>query len=829
MAGNIKGIMIEIGGNSTKLDKALAGSKKTSRELQVELRQVNQLLKFDPTNTTLLAQKQELLKETIEETSKQLDVLKEAEKQVTEQFKNGEASEEQVRALEREIIKTQKALDDMNSELKTTEKTMKNVEKGTDSAEKHTKEYKESVEKAKNELKEFKDKASEAFETLEKGATVVAGAITAAGGYSLKLAADFDQAFNTLITKTGASTEELESLNESMENIYANNFGESIEDVAESMATVKNSTNLTGKELEKVTENALLMRDTFGFEVDESIRAVNSLMKQFGITAEEAYALIAQGAQKGLNQNGDLMDVINEYSVQFQNAGYSAEDMFNMLANGVEAGTWSVDKLGDAVKEFNIRMSDGSAKEAVEALGFSWETVSESWSKGGDEAKTVFNMLFNELNGLENTTEGYAIGVGLLGTMYEDLGQDAVLALSDTQGEISKTSDALQKINETKYDDIGSALQGLGRTIETDVIVPLGEELTPAVEEVIDYVQENGPEIKETLAAIVEKIGEFVGFIVDNGSFILSIIVGIGAGMLAWNVAAMITGVVNAIKAYKLANEGATVSQALFNAVLNANPIVLVISLVVALVAAIITFIATNENARKKIKEIWEAITKFFTDAWQAIVNTWDKAKTYFQELWNKVKESFGDVKTWFSETFSGAWQSVKDVFAEWGDFFGGLWDTIKEKFSDLGTKISDAIGGAVKAGINGVISLIEDRINSAINLINGAIDVINKLPGVNVSKLSTLELPRLAKGGVLREGSAIMAEAGPELISMVNGKAVVTPLTKTAKNTAVGTANVGGFTQNNNYYSPKALDPSESARLTRNATRSMVLKMQRG
>ena len=116
--------------------------------------------------------------------------------------------------------------------------------------------------------------------------------------------------------------------------------------------------------------------------------------------------------------------------------------------------------------------------------------------------------------------------------------------------------------------------------------------------------------------------------------------------------------------------------------------------------------------------------------------------------------------------------------------------------------------------------------------MINGVIGVINEIPGVELSKISTVSLPRLAKGGVLREGSAIMAEAGPELISMVNGKAIVTPLTATAKNTALegrGAAGRGGFVQNNYYTSPKALSPSECARQTRNATRNMVLQLQGG
>lgn len=817
----IRGITVEIGGDTTKLDKALGSTEKKSRALQVELKEVTKLLKFDPTNTELLAQKQDILKSAISETGEKLKTLKEAQAQVVAQFERGEIGEDQYRAFRREITQTEKSLQDMRNELNTTEDALKKVSKGKKDAEEATHNYKDAVENAKKELADFKDKAKETFETLKDGAktmgTALGGAMVATGGYALKLSTDFDKAFNTLVTQTGASAEEMDSLNEAMERVYANNFGEDIQDVAESMATVKTLTGLVGDELEKATENALLMRDTFDMDVNESIRAVNSMMDQFGVTADEAYNLIAQGAQKGLNQNDDLLDTINEYSVQFKNAGYSAEDMFNMLANGVETGTWSVDKLGDAVKEFNIRMSDGSAKGAVEALGFSWEKVSADWSKGGDAAKDVFNMLVNELDGLENTTEGYNIGVGLMGTMFEDLGQDAVLALSNTQGEIKKTSNALDKINDQKYDDIGSALQGLGRTIETDVVKPLGEELKPVVEDAIDYVKENGPAIKDVISKLVDKIGDFVGYIVEHGDMIVSTVVAIGTGMLVWNVASMINGVVGAIKAYKLANEGASISQALFNAVLNANPIMLIATLVAALVAGIVTFIMTNDEARAKFVEIWnaikdtakvvlDAIVGFFKASWEAIKNAWAACVSFFSDLWSKIKDVYKNVKSWFSKTFSdawngivsiwntvgdyfsgvwtkvtgvfsgvtswfsktfkSAWSAVKNAFSEWGSFFSGLWTKIKDKFSSIGSSIGSTISSTVKAGINGVLYTIESTINKGIRLINSAITLANKLPGVNVGKIKEISLPRLAKGAVVtRPTIAEIGEDGAEAV----------------------------------------------------------------
>lgn len=136
------------------------------------------------------------------------------------------------------------------------------------------------------------------------------------------------------------------------------------------------------------------------------------------------------------------------------------------------------------------------------------------------------------------------------------------------------------------------------------------------------------------------------------------------------------------------------------------------------------------------------------------------------QTLWQGVQQVFGSVVSWFGSIFGQAWQAIKNKFAGWGAFWGGLWTTIKNKFTSIGTSIASAIGGAVRSGINGVISRIESIINGAVSIINGAIDLINKIPGVSVGHISTVSFPRLARGGVLNGAQTVIAgEAGPEAI----------------------------------------------------------------
>ena len=206
---NIRGITIEIGGDTTKLGKALENSEKKSRSLQTELREIQNSLKFNPGNLELLNQKQEVLTQSIAETTTKLDTLKEAEKQVIAQFQRGEVAEEQVRALQREIIKTENQLDSMKSELTSTNTAMKNIADGTDKAEQETKDYKDALDKAGEELADFKDGAGQTFEALGKGIAVLGASTVAVAGYATSLSIEFDKAFNDLQAQTGATAEEM--------------------------------------------------------------------------------------------------------------------------------------------------------------------------------------------------------------------------------------------------------------------------------------------------------------------------------------------------------------------------------------------------------------------------------------------------------------------------------------------------------------------------------------------------------------------------------------------------------------------------------------------
>ena len=279
---------------------------------------------------------------------------------------------------------------------------------------------------------------------------------------------EYNKAMNQLSASTGAVGEELESLKDVAKDVFSNNYGESYDDVANAVANVKKQLgDLPADQLQTITESAFALSDTFEYDVAESTRAAKAMVDNFGISGEYAMELIAAGTKNNLNYSDELIDSINEYSVQFAKVGLNADDMFKIFQNGAENGAWNLDKIGDAVKEFSIRAIDGSTStaEGFEAVGLNADEMAWKFTQGGDTAKTAFKQTVAALISMEDPIARDAAGVALFGTMWEDLGVDAVASLGNIQDGAYATSDAMNAIKSVKYNDIGSAIEGLKRSI----------------------------------------------------------------------------------------------------------------------------------------------------------------------------------------------------------------------------------------------------------------------------------------------------------------------------------------------------------------------------
>lgn len=314
------------------------------------------------------------------------------------------------------------------------------------------------------------------------------GAIAAGTGAATSFGIEYKKASNDIQAQTGATKEEMEGLSDAMKQVYADNFGEDMNDVAEAVATVKKNLGGTDDEIRQATEEAIAFRDTFGYEVPESTRAASALIKHFGVDAKTAYDLMAKGAQNGMDYSGELIDNIDEYSVQFAKAGLSANEMFNIMAAGYDAGSWNLDKIGDAVKELNIRLVDGSdtTKAGLEAIGMNADEVAKKMSKGGETAKKTYKQVVDKLADMDDQQARNIAGVNLFGTMWEDLGPEVVAQLAVLEGSYDDVSGTMDKINDVKYDDAESALEALKRKTQVSLLLPISEDIMPAVSNATD-------------------------------------------------------------------------------------------------------------------------------------------------------------------------------------------------------------------------------------------------------------------------------------------------------------------------------------------------------
>lgn len=329
---------------------------------------------------------------------------------------------------------------------------------------------------------------------------------------------ELQKSLNGVMASSGLTEKGMQTMRNVMTDIYNDNFGENFEDIAEAIKGVQNQTGATGDKLKFLTENAISLRDTFGFEVNESMRSASMLMNQFGLSGQEAFNLIAQGKQGGLDFSGEMLDSINEYSVQFKKLGLNAEDMFNVFQSGSANGAFNLDKVGDAVKEFSIRSVDGSKTtiDGFTQLGFNANDLSAKFAQGGDVAKSSFKQVLEALGTMKDPLKQSQIGVELFGTQFEDLGINVISSLKGMDGEISNTYDALGQINKIKYNDIGTAFEGIKRNIQTSILIPISDAVLPKLNDFANWFKNNIPSIKENIGGVVTNFLNIAGSIADK-------------------------------------------------------------------------------------------------------------------------------------------------------------------------------------------------------------------------------------------------------------------------------------------------------------------------
>lgn len=798
----IRGITIEIGGDTTKLGKALESSEKQSRSLQSELRQVDKLLKLDPTNVELLAQRQEILTQAIKETSDKLKILKDAEEQVVAQFEKGEIGESQLRAFQREIIKTENELNGFRGELDGTSSDIKDV---GDTAEESSGGFTVmkgaladmianvitgAISKIGDLIGSLLDlsEATEEYRTMQAKLEGSSNSF----GYSLdftkskyeefyKYLGDDQMATNavTNLLGIGTSTDSLSKIAEGATAAWAT-YGDSIP--IESLTESINETITCGK----VTGT---FADTINWCKDANVNLKSAL--DGNKTAQKAYT-------KALKEGESVEDAFNAALEKVTDEQERADIVARFLNDTYGDTKTTFDEVNESILDTNE--SELELKDTQADLGDTMSPVNNALTDMKNKALQAITPLVKKLaqgfmdlyNWIQKNPTAMkiitAIVVSLAAAFTVLAGALAI------QGIINGVSKAMAFLNTTMLANpivlivaaIAALVAGfiyLWNNCEgfRNFWINLWEKIKSTFNAVVQWFQETIPKIKEFfvnlwtgIANVFSTIGSWFN---DN---VIQPIVNAFNAVITWFKQYIITPIANFYTKWiaPVVNKCIEIVRKL-------------VEIVVALFVGLWNLLLNNviNPIINGFKFLWLKVSGFFKSLWSDIVAIWAKVSSWFnskviqpivnvfkslwsgisngaKSAWSNIKSIFGSVKSWFSSIFSSAWKAVKNVFSGWGSFFSGLWNKIKSTFSKLGTNISGAISGSIKSGINGVISMIQNTINGAISLINGAINLINKLPGVSVSKVSKLSLPRLAQGGVVNKPTiAQIGEDGAEAI----------------------------------------------------------------
>ena len=585
------------------------------------------------------------------------------------------------------------------------------------------------------------------FETLSKaakfvsigvaaGVTAIGGAAIVAGKQMIDLGHQWQTATNQMAAATGAAGDELTDLRDIMEDIYANNFGESVEDVAEALAQVKtNMRDMPTDALQTATESAIALRDALGYDVESTTRAAEAMRKNFGTAAEDAFGLIAAGAQNGLDYSGELLDTISEYSVQFSKLGFDADGMFQVLQSGTNSTAWNLDKVGDAIKEFSIRAIDGSNTTitAFEALGYNAQETMAAIASGGEVANDAFFGILNRLLSVEDAVERDALGVSLFGTMWEDLGVEAMTALAQASDAAYDTGNALEQINRVKYNDLGSVLEGMRRKLEI-ALLPAAESLYTSL---LDAMPQIGDALDEVAPVLGDLAGSFatdlVSFLVNNLPYIVQLIR--DAATAASEMYQQLQPVISALW------------DKLQPVVENAKEIL------INLVDFLHNIFSENwdgalENLGNILKNLWDGIGTLVTGLLKG-------AFRVISGLWPKIAEKIqsGIASIFEKSPFLGAWLQ-------------GLWDSLQPFFDNIKNIFSNIIGFLENVFAGNWKGALENLVNIFRNLWGGMANLIMAPLRAALSAVSEIWSQLTA---VIENGIASVAQKFPALGTVLN------------------------------------------------------------
>ena len=779
-ASRIKGITIEIGGDTTKLQTALKGVNTEIRNTQAQLKDVEKLLKLDPGNTELLAQKHRLLGDAVKETKEKLETLKTAAEQAEKALNDGTISKDQYDALQREIIETE-------NELKRLE------EQANQSAT--------ALQKISATGEKLKDVGS-TIEGAGKKLLPVTATVTALGTASVKTAADFEAAMSKVAAVSGATGSDLEALSKK-----AREMGSKTKFSASEAAEAMNYMAMAGWKTEDMLsgiEGVMNLAAASGEDLATTSDIVTDALTAFGLSAQDSghFADVLAAASSNANTNVSMMGETFKYCAPIAGAlGFSVEDTAEAIGLMANAGIKST-QAGTSLRTSMTNLS-GDVKICGDNIG----EVTVATTNADGSMRDLSDILadcrtaFSGLSESEKATAAESL-----------VGKNAMsgfLALMNAgEGDIAKLSGAIDNCNgaaQSMADTMNNNLEGQLTILKSqlqELAISFGEILLPAVKKIVGWVQgfidvlNSLPDgVKETIVTVALIAAALGPVLIIIGK----IITAVGTIM---TIVPKVVGVIKAVKTAFLA----------LNATMLANPIVLIIAAIAALVAAFIYLWNNCDEFRQfwidlweSIKEIavavWEALKEFFGAAWEFIKTTaetvWNALASFFTGLWEGIKNTFTTVVNAISNFLSTMWNTIKSVAETiWNaisTFFTTIWNGIKTVVTTVVTAISTFLTTAwntIKTVITTVLNAIKTVFSTVWNAIKNVVTTV-----VNGIKNTITTVWNSIKNTVTTVVNAIKTAVSTAFSAMWNGiKNTISGIYNTIKN---GFTNAVNFIKN--------------------------------
>lgn len=571
-------------------------------------------------------------------------------------------------------------------------------------------------------------KLSSSFKKAGTAATVTLTApVVAAGKAVFGVASDYEQANARIAAAFGVSGEEAERFSGIGKRIYEGGWGQSLDEVNDALIQCKSTLrDVSDEDLQTVTTNALMLSDTFGADVNESIRGTNALMEGFGLSATEASDLLTAGMQRGLNYTDELGDNLSEYSVRWGEAGMSASEYFSLLEAGTSNGAYNLDKVGDYLNEFLTALSDGRMEESIGSFSEGTQEVFENFKNGSATAEDMLQAVLGDLTQMPNEYDKAALASTLWSSLGEDNAMGMIESLAGVQDSFGDVAGAAQQAQEAASDSFAVKSQEAMRELQGS-IEPLGEPLL---------------NIATNVAGVVKSFSEWFAGIGEGGQTAVLAIATIAAaiGPVLSTVGTVVDTVPKIGAAFSAVGKVGTAALGL----IAAHP---VIAAIAAIIAAVVLLWNNCEEFRDAVTAVWDAVCAAFQVAvgvaggvaesigaffselgatlagvWDGICNVVQVAVMLLAEIlnlaietllipWNFVWENFGGVLTAAWDLICGAVgtyiQYVSDVISAALEVIQGVWDTVWGAVSSTASSVWDAITSAIGAAIDAISSTI--------------------------------------------------------------------------------------------------------------------------